>query len=97
MSVPKAPAGYFTVLYFASASSHTGKDHDFLQAPLKITELYDALDKKYLEFRTKVLDSAAVTVNLEYVDLDEENSKGEGCTMIEAGDEVGVIPPVSSG
>jgi molybdopterin converting factor small subunit len=97
MSVPKAPPDYCTVLYFASASSHTGKSHDFLPVPLKITELYGALDKKYPGFREKVLDSAAITVNLDYVDLDEECAKGEECTVICAGDEVGVIPPVSSG
>lgn len=97
MSVPKAPAGQFTVLYFASASSHTGRGHDFLPAPLKIMQLYDTLDKKYSGFREKVLDTAALTVNLEYVDLDEESEKGEGCMVIEAGDEVAIIPPVSSG
>lgn len=97
MSTPKAPPGHFTVLYFASASSHTGKSHDFLSAPLKITELYDVLDKKYSGFREKVLESGAVTVNLEYVDLDEENEKAEESAVINAGDEVGIIPPVSSG
>ena len=97
MSIPKAPAGAFTVLYFAFASSHTGKSHDFLPAPLKITELYDVLDKKYPGFQQKVLESSAVTVNLEYVDMDEENAKGEDCIVIEARDEVGIIPPVSSG
>lgn len=97
MSVPKAPSGHFTVLYFAAASSHTGRNHDFLPAPLKITELYDALDKKHPEFRQKVLESAAVTVNLEYADLDEETTKGEACMVLQAGDEVGIIPPVSSG
>lgn len=95
--MPKAPLGHFTVLYFASASSHAGRGHDFLPAPLRITELYEALDKKYPGFNDKVLDSAAVTVNLEYVDMDEESAKGEGCLMIDARDEVGIIPPVSSG
>ena len=97
MSVPKAPPGDFTVLYFASASSHTGKGHDFLPASLRITELYDVLDRKYPGFREKVLDSAAITLNLEYVDLDEESAKGEECLVIGVGDEVGIIPPVSSG
>ena len=95
--MPKAPPDHFTLLYFASAASYTGKGHDFLRASLKITELYDVLDKQYPGFREKVLDSAAITVNLEYVDLDEESAKGEGCIVIDAGDEVGIIPPVSSG
>ena len=95
--MPKAPPDHFTVLYFASASSHTGKGHDFLPASLKITELYDVLDKMYAGFREKVLDSAAITVNLDYVDLDEESARGAECVVIGAGDEVGIIPPVSSG
>lgn len=95
--MPKPPPDHFAVLYFASASSHTGKGYDFLPASLKITELYDVLDKKYPGFREKVLESAAITVNLEYVDIDEESAKGEECTILGAGDEVGIIPPVSSG
>ncbi len=95
--MPKAPPDHFTVLYFASASSHTGKSHDFLPASLKVTELYDVLDKKYPGFREKVLESAAITVDLEYIDLDEESARGEECMVIGAGDEVGIIPPVSSG
>lgn len=47
--------------------------------------------------KDKVLDSAALTVNLEYVDLDEEAAKSEGPLAIQENDEVGVIPPVSSG
>lgn len=95
--MPKAPPDHFTVLYFASASSHTGKGHEFLPAAVKITDLYGVLDKKYPGFREKVLDSAAITVNLEYVDMEEESAKGAECVVIGAGDEVGIIPPVSSG
>jgi len=39
-----------------------------------------------------VLDSCALTVNLEYVDLDDLEEE-----MIKEGDEVAIIPPVSSG
>lgn len=98
MSTPKTPAGHFTVLYFAAATSHTSRPHDFLQAPLPVTQLFDVLEKKYSGFKEKVLESAALTVNLEYVDLDEEQQKGEGeALVIQEGDEVGIIPPVSSG
>ena len=97
MSTPKAPPGHFTLLYFAAATSHANRPHDFLPAPLPVTELWDVLEKKYPDFKHKVLDSAALTVNLEYVDLDEEREKGEDGLMIQEGDEVAVIPPVSSG
>jgi len=46
-----------------------------------------------------VLSTAAITVNLDYVDVEEsqeglEDSKGP---VIQEGDEVAIIPPVSSG
>ena len=97
MTTPRAPAGHFTILYFAAATSFTGRPHDFLSAPLPITKLFDALEEKYAGIGEKVLVSCAVTVNLDYVDLEEEREKGEGGLVIGEGDEVGVIPPVSSG
>lgn len=96
-SQPKPPPGHFAVLYFASATSHTKAQHDFLPAPLAVTQLWETLDKKYPDFRKKVLDSAALTVNLDYVDIEEEAAKGGDAMVIKEGDEVGVIPPVSSG
>jgi molybdopterin synthase sulfur carrier subunit len=96
-SPPKAPAGHFTVLYFAAATSHANRQHDFLQAPLPVTQLWDVLDKKHPNFKDKVLESAALTINLDYVDLDEEAAKGDEALLIKEGDEVAVIPPVSSG
>lgn len=56
-------------------------------------ELFDLLESRYGGIRAKVLDSCALTINLEYVDLEEES----GQVMIQAGDEVAIIPPVSSG
>lgn len=97
MSSPKAPAGHFTLLYFAASTSFTEKDHDFFPAPLLVSQLYDKLDEKYPGIKEKVLSSSAVTVNLDYVDLDEESAKGDKGLAIQAGDEVAIIPPVSSG
>lgn len=97
MATPKAPPGHFTCLYFAAATSHTSTSHDYFPAPLPVRQLFDVLDKKYPGFKQKVLESAALTVNLDYVDLDEEGGKGEGALVIRDGDEVAVIPPVSSG
>ncbi|KAL1297953.1 hypothetical protein AAFC00_006463 [Neodothiora populina] len=92
MSAPRAPAGHFTVLYFAAASSFTRKQHDHLPAPLEIPALLDELNRRYPGIKDKVLTSSALTVNLEYVDLDE--AKG---VFIQEYDEVAIIPPVSSG
>lgn len=97
MTTPKPPPGHFTVLYFAAATSYTTRQHDFFAAPLQITQLFDVLEKQYSGIKAKVLDSCAVTVNLEYVELEEEAEKGEKCMVIKEGDEVGIIPPVSSG
>ena len=97
MSGSKAPPGHFTLLYFAAALSYTGKQSDFLPAPLRVDHLYETLDKLYLGFKEKVVDSSALTVNLDYVDIPEESAKGEGCLHIQPGDEVAIIPPVSSG
>ena len=38
-----------------------------------------------------------MTVNLEYVDVVDGEGEGEGELVIKVGDEVAIIPPVSSG
>ena len=104
----KAPKEHFTILYFASASSFTRKTSEFLSAPLEYSRLFDALEQRYAGFKEKVLCSCLVTVNLEYVDVtqvsDESNAESNSPsqstaskTTIEEGDEVAIIPPVSSG
>ena len=100
MSTLKSPPNHFTLLYFASASSHTGRQHDFFQAPLPVTRLPEVLEEKYPGMKEKVLVSCAWTVNLDYVDLEEESekkAKGEEGMVVREGDEVAVVPPVSSG
>ena len=97
MSATACPQDHFTILYFASATSYTRKQRDHLSAPLPVAKLYDILEDKYPGITTKVLSSSALTVNLEYVDVDEEVKRAENGLMIEAGDEVAVIPPVSAG
>ncbi|KAK0355416.1 hypothetical protein LTR91_016290 [Friedmanniomyces endolithicus] len=93
MSVPKPPPGHFTLLYFASATSFTRRSHDFFPAPVLLSQLYNAVEKKYPGIQEKVLSSSALTVNLDYVDVEEESQKDEGGLVIQAGDEVAVIPP----
>lgn len=94
MSSSKAPAGHFTILYFASASSYTSKDSEALPAPLPLSKLFETLDEKYGGMKAKVLESCLVTINLEYVDMPENGEEGP---VIKEGDEVAIIPPVSSG
>jgi molybdopterin converting factor small subunit len=99
----------FQIYYFASASSYTKKDTEALPAPLPLSDLFVVLESRYPGIREKVLRSSAVSLGLEYVDVEEAervNLKSEGnnnklkegpVIMIKAGDEVGIIPPVSSG
>jgi molybdopterin converting factor small subunit len=94
MSSAKAPAGHFTILYFASASSYTSKSSESLPAPLPLSKLFETLDEKYNGMKVKVLESCLVTVNLEYVDISEDAASEP---VIQEGDEVAIIPPVSSG
>lgn len=96
-------AGTFTLLMFAAASTYTGTDTLQLKAPMALQQLFDTLEGRYSGIKKKVLRSAAVTVNLEYVEFEVDGEgnlvEGEGGAevVIKAGDEVGIIPPVSSG
>jgi molybdopterin converting factor small subunit len=90
MAFSKAPTGHFTILYFAAASTFTGKTTEQLPAPLHVR------NETYPGIKDKVLSSCAVTVNLEYVDLDDDDAAGLE-REIQEGDEVAIIPPVSSG
>jgi molybdopterin converting factor small subunit len=87
-------AGSFTVLYFASASSYTSKDSEQFEAPLPLTKLYQTLEAQYAGIQIKVLESCLITVNLEYVDVTDTAGQQ---LVLNAGDEVAIIPPVSSG
>ncbi|KAI9880776.1 MAG: hypothetical protein M1830_000212 [Pleopsidium flavum] len=97
----KPPPGHFSLLYFSSASSYTKKSSEYLKAPLQLSKLFDELEKKYPGIGEKVLSSCAVTINLDYVDVEEDCSenttKQSSSLIIRDGDEVAIIPPVSSG
>ncbi|KAI8959574.1 molybdopterin synthase small subunit CnxG [Daldinia sp. FL1419] len=95
-AIPKPPKGHFNVLYFASASSFTSKEFDSLPAPLPLQELFNVLEEKYNGIKDKILGSCLVTVNLNYVDIPESGDESPE-NMIKEGDEVAIIPPVSSG
>ena len=93
----KLSPDHFRILYFASAASFTRKSSDTFPAPMPITGLFGVLEKQYPGITKAVLDSCAVTVNLEYVDIEEEGGVEEGGVVVNVGDEVAIIPPVSSG
>lgn len=96
-TISEAQERHFTILYFASASSFTSKDSERLQAPLRLSELFDTLEGKYIGMKAKVLESCLITINLEYVDVVENAGTDGSEIIIKEGDEVAIIPPVSSG
>lgn len=95
----KPSPGYFRILYFASASSYTNKSSEELQAPLNLKDLFDCLDGAYPGFKQAVLSSCAVTVNLDYMNMEDARGLDDGDFRVQIveGDEVAIIPPVSSG
>lgn len=92
MSTSRPPSGHFSILYFASAASFTNKSSDHFAAPMMISTLFDQLESMYPDINQTILHSCALTVNLEYIDLDTDADM-----LVKEGDEVAVIPPVSSG
>ena len=93
----------FNILYFAASSTYTSRSSESLAAPLPVSKLFALLESKYPGITGKVLKSCLVTVNLEYVDIlgeprdvtaDDDEVKE---VIIQPGDEVAIIPPVSSG
>ena len=94
-SVPRPPPGHFNVLYFASAGSFTSKSFESIPAPLPLRKLFSALEERHAGIKEKILGSCMVTVNLDYIDVPAEDA--DDVTMITEGDEVAIIPPVSSG
>ncbi len=96
---PKPPRGHFNILYFASAGSYTSKNVEALPAPLPLNKLFATLEERYKGIKENVLDNSLVTINLAYVDVpgDEDEESSDEVVMIKEGDEVAIIPPVSSG
>lgn len=84
----------FQIHYFSIASSYTGKNSESLPAPLPLSQLFETLETRYPGIRERVLSSCGVSVGDEYVDVEDAEDAGR---VIQAGDEVAIIPPVSSG
>ncbi|KAL3465195.1 hypothetical protein BJX64DRAFT_275311 [Aspergillus heterothallicus] len=88
----------FQIHYFASAFSYTGKNTERLPAPLPLSSLFSTLEALYPGIKQKVLNSCSVSLGDEYVDVpDPADGEGDGKVVIQDGDEVAIIPPVSSG
>ncbi|KAJ6151700.1 Molybdopterin synthase sulfur carrier subunit [Penicillium chermesinum] len=84
--------GAFTIHYFATASQYTNKNTERLPAPLPLSRLYPLLEERYPGITTKVLGTCSLSLEGDYVDVEEDAER-----VIQAGEEVAVIPPVSSG
>lgn len=96
MAAGQAPPGHFTVMYFAAAASYTGLATEHVTAPVEAGQLFAKLEGLHPGIWAKVLDSCAVTVNLDYIDVEGEDAPHRQL-VIKEGDEVAIIPPVSSG
>lgn len=69
---------------------------------MTMRNLFNLLEKNYPGMTKAVLSSCAVTLNLNYIDIEQDeeavkNSPDYKGIMIDEGDEVAIIPPVSSG
>lgn len=82
----------FTIHYFATASQYTAKNSERLPAPTTFSQLFPLLEERYPGIKDTILRSSGISVDGEYVDLDEEPTR-----LIQSGAEVAIIPPVSSG
>lgn len=89
------PKETFTIHYFATASAYTSKNTEHLPAPLPLPQLYSLLEERYPGIRERVLRSCGLSLDGEYVDLEEAGDGEE--RIIRPGAEVALIPPVSSG
>ncbi|KGO69821.1 Molybdopterin synthase/thiamin biosynthesis sulfur carrier, beta-grasp [Penicillium italicum] len=78
----------FTIHYFATASQYTSKNTESLPAPLKLSALFGELEQRYPGIVQKVLSTCGVSLNGEYVDVEEDTE-----VVIQAGGEVAIIPP----
>ncbi len=108
---PVPPPGHFLMLYFATAKLYTGKQWEFLPAPLRLKDLFASLESRYGGMKEQVLDFCLVTINYKYVNVPDGGKGDVDSDMVEAGgdvleagdvvinadDEVALIPPVSSG
>jgi molybdopterin converting factor small subunit len=83
-------------LYFAAASEFAGRSTENIPAPIRAIELFGVLEQRYPGITDQVLSSCAVTMNLQYIDLDGDEAADKDL-VIKEGDEVAIIPPVSSG
>ncbi|KAI8802165.1 ThiamineS/Molybdopterin converting factor subunit 1 [Cladochytrium replicatum] len=83
------------VLYFSSSRNAANgliSEELKLDSTATVATLLSHLRDTYGDMMKKVLSTSMVAVNLEYVEKD-----GEDGTVLNDGDEVSIIPPVSGG
>ncbi|KAK3942175.1 hypothetical protein QBC46DRAFT_380813 [Diplogelasinospora grovesii] len=97
MTSSNPPKGHFNILFFAAAGSFTSKHVESLPAPLPLKKLFETLEERYKGIKESILDHSLVTINLTYVDMPSGEDDGSEELIIKEGDEVAIIPPVSSG
>ena len=71
--------GTFTLLYFAAASTLTQRSSETFEAPMTVTILFETLEERYTGMHDKVLSSSALTINLNYIDLDTKGRDYDQC------------------
>lgn len=81
----------FTIHYFATVAQYTLRDTECLPSQ-PLSTLFDTLEEWYPDITAKVLSTCCVSLDGEYVDIETD-----GGVMINAGAQVALIPPVSSG
>lgn len=95
----------FSLLYFGPLADLAGQQKEVVEITttmaasnegLTISELYKYVGSRHGDSAAILLDSCAVAVNMEYLEEDTETGSSNAI-VIRPGDEVAIIPPVSSG
>lgn len=90
------------VEYFGPATDVTHKREDLVAMesfPVSLTKVWGWIKEKYgSEFGDYIITACNIALNTEYIDFDKENPTiAFDQVQIQDGDEVVIIPPVSSG
>ncbi len=83
-----------TIEYFGPSKDFTSKESEKLDSITTLKDLYNHFVENYsVEFQKYVEENCGITLNYEYIE--ERNHPEE--IQFEQGDEICIIPPVSSG
>lgn len=83
-----------TIEYFGPSKDFTSKESEKIDSITTLKDLYNHFVESYsLEFQKYVEENCGITLNYEYI---EERNHPEEIRIVQ-GDEICIIPPVSSG